>query len=198
MSFSFYCVEPSYCDYLREYDPKVPYTMDKKSTRPFIGIVLNINGFDYFAPLTSPKPKHLKMKNQIDFLKINNGIWGAINFNNMIPVPQCCLSRISMEILPTDTQDEIAYKNLLMNQLSWCNMKQHTDAILEKALRLYTVITTGRARKELVERCCDFHKAELQYWKFGIAYGEPISEAHQEVIEIVHRATQDPTEGRRR
>ena len=82
MSFSFYCVEPSYCDYLREYDPKVPYTMDKKSTRPFIGIVLNINGFDYFAPLTSPKPKHLKMKNQIDFLKINNGIWGAINFNN--------------------------------------------------------------------------------------------------------------------
>lgn len=122
MSFSFYCVEPSYCDYLREYDPKVPYTMDKKSTRPFIGIVLNINGFDYFAPLTSPKPKHLKMKNQIDFLKINNGIWGAINFNNMIPVPQCCLSRISMEILPTDTQDEIAYKNLLMNQLSWCNV----------------------------------------------------------------------------
>lgn len=29
----------------------------------------------------------LHLKKQIDFLKIKDGIWGAINFNNMIPVP---------------------------------------------------------------------------------------------------------------
>lgn len=51
------------------------------------GILFTVNGFHYYAPLTSPKPKHLQMKNQIDFLKINQGQWGAINFNNMIPVP---------------------------------------------------------------------------------------------------------------
>lgn len=38
----------------------------------------------YFAPLSSPKPKHLKLKSKLDFLKIDNGKLGAIN--NMLPV----------------------------------------------------------------------------------------------------------------
>lgn len=36
-------------------DPCVPYTMDRKSSRPFVGIVFSVNGFHYYAPLTSPK-----------------------------------------------------------------------------------------------------------------------------------------------
>ena len=83
MKFSFYRADALYCDYLRKSDPCVPYTMDQKEARPFIGIVLTLNDYDYYAPLTSPKPKHLHMKNQVDFLKINGGVWGAINFNNM-------------------------------------------------------------------------------------------------------------------
>lgn len=82
MSFSFYTVETEYCDYLRKVDPCVPYTMVQKSVRPFVGIVFSVNQFQYYAPLTSPKPKHLHMKNQIDFLKIKEGEWGAINLNN--------------------------------------------------------------------------------------------------------------------
>ena len=66
-------VDTTYCDFLRKTDPCVPYTMDKKSIRPFVGIVFSVNGFHYYAPLTSPKPKHLQMKNQIDFLKIKDG-----------------------------------------------------------------------------------------------------------------------------
>ena len=57
-----------------------------KNNRPFVGILFKVNNFFYFAPLTSPKKKHIKLKNKIDFLKIDNGILGAINFNNMIPV----------------------------------------------------------------------------------------------------------------
>ncbi len=69
MKFSFYCADDEYCDFLRKSDPCVPYTMDKKGNWPFVGIVFSINGYKYYAPLTSPKPKHLAMKNQIDFLK---------------------------------------------------------------------------------------------------------------------------------
>ena len=61
MSFSFYKVDSIYCDYLREEDPRVPYTMDQKASRPFVGIVFDVNGVSYYAPLTSPKPKHLKL-----------------------------------------------------------------------------------------------------------------------------------------
>ena len=61
MKFSFYRADALYCDYLRKSDPCVPYTMDQKEARPFIGIVLTLNDYDYYAPLTSPKPKHLHM-----------------------------------------------------------------------------------------------------------------------------------------
>lgn len=82
MNFSFYTVDTAYCDYLRESDPRVPYTMERKFIRPFVGIVFSVHNVHYYAPLTSPKPKHLHMKNQVDFLKIKGGEWGAINFNN--------------------------------------------------------------------------------------------------------------------
>lgn len=83
------------------------------------------------------------MKNQIDFFKINGGIWGAINFNNMIPVHSSCLQRIDMKIYPTDSSDVVEYKNLLMNQ--------------------HDTIVGGKARPELMARCCNFLVDEKQY-----------------------------------
>ena len=154
MSFSFYTVSTDYCDFLRRFDHCVPYTMDKKSIRPFVGIVLNVNGFNYYAPLTSPKPKHITMKNQTDFLKINGGSWGAINFNNMIPVPLECLKKVEMRIFDTDTKPDIDYKNLLSNQLSWCNSNK--ERILKQAEKLYDSIISGRASESLRSRCCKF------------------------------------------
>lgn len=41
---------------------------------------------NYFAPLSSYKPKHDKMKNCLDFLKIGN--YAVININDMFPVPE--------------------------------------------------------------------------------------------------------------
>jgi protein AbiQ len=158
MNLSFFCVEPAYCDFLRAADPRVPYTNDQKARRPFVGILLTVNDIAYYAPLTSPKPKHRTMKNQLDFLKINDGRWGAINFNNMIPVQVQCLTKVDSTMLPADTPEQIAYKNLLTNQLSWCN--QHREQIIRQATKLHTLITTGQARSELVRRCCDFALAE--------------------------------------
>ena len=142
MKFSFYRADALYCDYLRKSDPCVPYTMDQKEARPFIGIVLTLNDYDYYAPLTSPKPKHLHMKNQVDFLKINGGVWGAINFNNMIPIHSDQLEHIDIRILPTDDKATVDYKNLLANQLSWCNTSANAASIIQKAEKLYRIITS--------------------------------------------------------
>ena len=76
----------NYCDYLRQFDNKVPYNYNEKELRPFIGVLFRIDNLMYFAPLSSPKAKHLKLKSKLDFLKIDNGKLGAINFNNMLPV----------------------------------------------------------------------------------------------------------------
>lgn len=76
-------LDSKYCDYLRQFDKKVPYNYDKKELRPFIGVLFEVNDCKYFAPLSSPKPKHKKMKATLDFLKIATGDLGAINFNNI-------------------------------------------------------------------------------------------------------------------
>ncbi|GHS90197.1 hypothetical protein AGMMS49957_15510 [Synergistales bacterium] len=161
MNLSFYRADAEYCDFLRMADPRVPYTMENKETRPFVGVLLSIGDMRYYAPLTSPKPKHAAMKNQLDFLKINGGAWGAINFNNMIPIHISCLTPVELRILLRDAKSEIDYKNLLANQLSWCNANKLR--ILAQASKLYRLITVGKARPELLSRCCDFKTDELQY-----------------------------------
>lgn len=139
MKFSFYMVDPQYCDYLKQYDPCIPYTMDQKAIRPFVGIVFSLNGFQYYAPLTSPKPKHLHMKNQADFLKINRGEWGAINFNNMIPVPSECLTKVQMKVLETDSAQDVAYKNLFIEPafLVQCKPGNHLETGAETLPNYY-------------------------------------------------------------
>lgn len=86
MVFKLVKIDYMYCDYLRKYDKRVVYNKGKKELRPFIGVLFSIGDKEYFASLSSPKPKHQIMKNNIDFFKIDNGTLGVINFNNMIPV----------------------------------------------------------------------------------------------------------------
>ena len=151
---SFCLIDSKYCDFLRKFDPCVPYTMDRKSSRPFIGILLTVNNIRYYAPLSSPKLKHQTMKNQIDLIKINNGLYGVINFNNMIPVHNNSIRTVNLAVLSTDSSAEIQYKTLLSNQLTWCNA--HKTEIIAKAQRLYYLIKKKQAHPSLLNRCCNF------------------------------------------
>ena len=63
-----YTIEKDYVNYLKKYDNFVSNIEYKNKMKCFLGIVLKIDGLDYFAPLTSYKPKFTKMKNDIDFL----------------------------------------------------------------------------------------------------------------------------------
>jgi len=168
MNLKFYRAEARYCDFLRQADPCVPYIQDDKKTRPFVGVLLMVEDIDYFAPLTSPKPKHKTMKNQVDFIKINGGEWGAINLNNMIPIHRSCLIAVDMNILESDDKAEQDYKNLLSNQLSWCNSNK--TGILRRAEKLYQMIVSKKARPELSRRCCNYLIDEEQYRKYCVLY----------------------------
>ncbi|WP_242860894.1 type III toxin-antitoxin system ToxN/AbiQ family toxin, partial [Defluviitalea phaphyphila] len=121
MNLFFYTIDKKYCEFLQKIDINVPYIKDEKIKIPFIGVVFKINNINYYAPLMSPKTKYLKMKNQNDFLKIDGGRLGIINLNNMIPVHNDLLTKLDVKIVSTDTKETINYKNLLINQLSWCN-----------------------------------------------------------------------------
>lgn len=81
-----YGVKDAYIKYLSQYQEHLFLHEGGSFGRKYIGTVLEINGFYYFAPLSSFKTKHKKMKESVDFIKIKD--YAVININNMIPVPK--------------------------------------------------------------------------------------------------------------
>jgi protein AbiQ len=81
-----YEVNPHYIKYLTGFQDHLFFADGDKAGRKYIGIVLEINEFKYFAPLSSFKSKHKKMDEGVDFIKIKD--YAVININNMIPVPE--------------------------------------------------------------------------------------------------------------
>lgn len=144
-----YKIKEEYVQYLKSFDNKV--ANNKKEKRPYVGIVLEINEFKYFAPLTSPKDKHKKMKNQLDFIKLDNGNLGAINLNNMIPVSNAALIKYDINKEPS-----ILYRELLKDQLRFIN--SNSKDIQDKAYKLYIKVTEYNSF--IKERCVNFKLLE--------------------------------------
>lgn len=147
-----YEVSPAYIDYLA---PHAPHLFRNKQAgqqneRKYIGVVLAINGVDYFAPLSSFKEKHRKMQEGLDFIKVKN--YAVINLNNMFPVPagQCSYVDISKERNPK-------YRLLLLAEYRY--IKSIQKRIRKNAANLYHLKVNGPV-SPLTERCNDFTKLE--------------------------------------
>jgi len=157
-------VNADYCDYLRKFDNKVPYNKNEKELRPFIGVLFRIDTYEYFAPLSSPKPKHKNMKNTIDFLKIKEGELGAVNFNNMIPVKENNYFLVDLNNKNL-TIEELKYTKLLKEQLNWLNANY--NQLKNKSARLYKLYNQGKLPRNIVERCCNFELLERKCTQYN-------------------------------
>ena len=158
-TMKFYYVIDTYIQYLRDYDTKV--AENKKESRPYVGVVVEIEDIKYYAPFTSPKRKHLNMKNSKDFRKIKNGIYGAINFNNMIPVPDNALVLIDIDNEPNEK-----YRRLLQNQYK--AILSDSEIIIKTAEKLRKLIlqeeeTLSEYDRKIKARCCDLRTLEKIY-----------------------------------
>ena len=107
----FYHIKDDYISFLKPYDSKVPE--NKQESRPYLGIVLQIGPIKYYAPFSSPKSKHKKMRNGKDFRKIASGKYGAINFNNMIPVVDEALIYIDISSIEEKVKERCCDLKLL-------------------------------------------------------------------------------------
>ena len=65
MGMRIYIVKEDYINYLKKFHDNI--RDNKNESGPYIGILLEVNGMNYIAPLASPKEKHKSMKNNIDF-----------------------------------------------------------------------------------------------------------------------------------
>ena len=174
-NLNLYSIDMKYIRNLSKVDDRVLSVSPQanKENRPFVGIVVVCGTKEYCVPLSSPKQKHKEMNNALDFSKIldkNNEIIGVLNFNNMIPVEKELISLINLKINPHDTVSERKYKELLNNQLDWCN--SNADAIIRKANKLYKFITeTPEKSRNLARRCCDFKRLEEVLTKTTVGRG---------------------------
>lgn len=166
MRLNFYTVDSEYFDFLRRFEPRVPFV---KEHRPFLGIVLKVNYKNYFAPLGSPKEKHKLMNRQRDLIKIDDGKLGVINLNNMIPIPESRCIKLNL-----DEMGDEQYRILLRKQLIWCN--DNSKEIIEKAEKLYeSICYFDRPDSMLKNRCCDFRLLErkcIEYMKENALHEE--------------------------
>lgn len=182
-----YTLDVNYVAALAKADNKVMSVspQQNKANRPFVGVVIVCQDKKYCIPLTSPKPKHQKMNNQRDFLKIidkKGKFLGALNFNDMIPVDDRLIKMVNINPSTSDSKEESAYKSLMRTQLYWCNSNR--ESIAKQASVLYHLVTKyPDDNSKLVSRCCDFKKLEAALAQYLIDQGlEQPKQPKQEYI----------------
>ena len=113
-----YEIKSEYIQYLANYQKHIFLQTDGRDKRKYIGIVLEINGLNYFAPLSSYKDKHKKMRETVDFIKIKD--YAVINLNNMIPVPADQI--IELDI---NKEKDLCYRFLLQAECREVNRQKN-------------------------------------------------------------------------
>ncbi len=159
MAIELYEVNPKYIDYL------VPYALHlfqnkqpgQQNERKYIGVIFVVNDMKYFAPLSSFKPKHEKMKNGLDFIKVGN--YAVININNMFPVPDGQYTYVDIK-----KEKNLQYRKLLMSEYRIIRKLQ--DKIRSNASELYKHKNCKGNTTALAKRCNDFSLLEEKCKQF--------------------------------
>ena len=155
-----YRIDIDYVKYLYRFDKRVQYNEEREDSyterRAYLGVVLQVNDFNYFVPLEHPRQAHKKIKNNIFIFKIHNGKYGMLGFNNMIPVNDTEL--INFDI----SKENEKYKQILISQYHFCN--KHIQEIQTKALETYN---RSQKNKFLKKVCCNFKLLEQKLKEYN-------------------------------
>lgn len=109
------------------------------------GVVLQINGLDYYVPVTSFKKS---MPDNFVIRADNGNIVGSLRFNYMFPIPKELVTERRI-----DTEQDRAYRALLAQERQYCIKNQ--DTIRKLAKRTYKKVLLGQNQR-LAFNSCDF------------------------------------------
>lgn len=149
----YYEIEEEYIDYLSQFSGHLFHNakVSQIYSRKYVGILFTINEIKYFAPLSSFKPKHRRLNETVDFIKI--GDMAVKNLNNMFPVPESAYS-----LKNPNTEKNQQYRTLLNNEIRI--IKQKTEQIISNAKTVYNHKITNDGKSKLIQRCNDFKLLE--------------------------------------
>ena len=159
-----YIANKEYVNYLKEFDSKVENINYDKKLKPYIGILITINEFGYYVPISSAKEKHYKIKKDMDFIKIkqNDKIIGVLNLNNMIPISADNVKELKYKDIEqyrdfSSDKEKSLYISFLNFELDLINNKM--EKIKKNAMKLYKE-KINNPNSNLSKRCCDFKLLE--------------------------------------
>ena len=127
MKLNLYSVSDKYIKYLRQFDDKIYDNKEETRVyeRKYLGIVLTVNEYNYYIPMSSPKKSdYVDYSNKIirndtkTIIRIHRGncLYGTLRISNMIPVP---ITELEPYILSKET--DLKYKELILGELRYIN-----------------------------------------------------------------------------
>ena len=161
-----YVVDKEYIDELTKVDNKVGYVEYGERLKLHVGILIQVNGYNYYVPISSPKPKHYKMANNLDFHKLigeaDDFLYAVVNLNNMIPVPNNCVTQLkynNIEAFRRFSSEKEKNDYIYLLQIEKQIIDSIEAALQKKAEKLYHKCINN-PDSFLAKRCCDFKKLE--------------------------------------
>ncbi len=155
-----YIADKEYVNYLRKFDNKVENIDYNEKLKPYIGILITINKFNYYVPISSAKEKHYNMREGIDFIKIKKEekIIGVLNLNNMIPILNDNVRILQYREIEfyrkfANDKEKRLYIAFLSFELSLINSK--IEKIKKSAEKLYNEKLKNPG-SNISKRCCNF------------------------------------------
>ncbi len=166
-----YIADNEYVNYLRQFDEKVENIDYNTKLKPYIGIVITINEFNYYVPISSAKEKHDKINEGMDFIKIkaNDKIISVLNLNNMIPISNNNVKELKYKEIEkyrsfASHKEKILYISFLSVELKLVNDK--IEKIKKNALKLYNE-KIKNPTSNVSKRCCNFRLLEEKSKKYN-------------------------------
>ncbi len=166
MELFFYDVDLEYIKYLKQKEiekrgftrvPDIEYKNEKKMV---CGVVLEIDNYKYYVPISSYKKKqnnNLLIRLEDDAY---NQVKGSLRFNYMFPILDECVTKRDFS-----KSKSMGRKEFLRRQWVYCN--SIADDIKEMAFSTYNSVVEG-SDKALMKASCDFkllEEASKEYLK---------------------------------
>ena len=141
MKLNLYSVSDKYIKYLRQFDERIYDNKEdiRTQTRKYLGIVLTVNDFNYYIPMSSPKKsdyidyeKKIIRKDTKTIIRIYNSdrLYGTLRISNMIPVP---ITELEPYVISNERNKK--YKEVILGELRYIN--NNSEKIMKNAEIVY-------------------------------------------------------------
>lgn len=165
-----YSISDEYINYLRQRNPNVYSNKadNRTHTRKYVGVVIEMAGYKYYIPMSSPKDTDYQVAGTKKVIKksivpivrmvIKNSkgekeLKGTLRISHMIPVPEN-----ELELFDLDNENDLEYKDLVQNEVIF--IRKHREKIIANAQLLYKQKKSNNRTVGYVNSALDFSALE--------------------------------------